>query len=247
MGDCCLKGFRWTAQPRGRETALANIPCYVTGSNAEVAILVIHDLFGWTFPNIRLLADHYAEEVDATVYVPDFFGGEVLPLDILQDKSRWGSLNLPAFLERNAKAVREPQIIECAVTLRAQYRRTGAIGYCFGGWGVFRLGAKGRNLVDCISTAHPSFLEKSEIESVNVPVQIMAPEFDPMFTDELKLFCNSVLPTLGVAYEYHYFPQLEHAFAVRGNPNDPAEMKGMRKAKDAAVVWFRQWLHDTNI
>ncbi|KAJ5376643.1 hypothetical protein N7509_013529 [Penicillium cosmopolitanum] len=63
----------------------------------------------------------------------------------------------------------------------------------------------------------------------------MAPEFDPMFTEELKLFCNSVIPALGVAYEYHYFPKLEHAFSVRGNPNDSAEMKGMRKAKDAAV------------
>jgi dienelactone hydrolase len=36
-----------------------------------VAIIVIHDLYGWTFPNIRLLADHYAAEVGATVYVPD--------------------------------------------------------------------------------------------------------------------------------------------------------------------------------
>src|SRR4051812_31156476 len=43
----------------------------------------------------------------------------------------------------------------------------------------------GRNggLDDCISTAHPSLLEKCEIEAVTVPVQILAPEFDPIFTD----------------------------------------------------------------
>lgn len=46
-------------------------PTYVTGSNSDVAILVIHDLFGWTFPNVRPLADSYAVEADATVYVPD--------------------------------------------------------------------------------------------------------------------------------------------------------------------------------
>ena len=33
--------------------------------------MIIHDIFGWTLPNSRLLADHYAKEVDATVYLPD--------------------------------------------------------------------------------------------------------------------------------------------------------------------------------
>jgi hypothetical protein len=35
--------------------------------------MIIHDLLGWTFTNTRILADHYAEEVDATVYVPDLY------------------------------------------------------------------------------------------------------------------------------------------------------------------------------
>ena len=33
--------------------------------------MLIHDIYGWTLPNSRLIADHYAEEVDATVYLPD--------------------------------------------------------------------------------------------------------------------------------------------------------------------------------
>lgn len=119
------------------------------------------------------------------------------------------------------------------------------MGFCFGGWGVFRLGAKDNQLVDCISTAHPSLLEKKEIENVGVPVQIMAPEFDQMFTEELKTFSNQVIPTLGVAYDYQYFPGLEHAFAIRGDPKNRAEMKGMERAKNAAVLWFRQWLHSS--
>ncbi|KAF9894110.1 hypothetical protein FE257_009083 [Aspergillus nanangensis] len=244
MSDCCLKGFKWQATPKGQEATLANAPCYVAGSNPDVAIMIIHDLYGWTFPNVRLLADHYAEEIGATVYVPDFFNGEALPLDILQDQTQWHKLDLPAFIERNSKENREPQIVSCAQALRAQYKRTGAIGFCFGGWGVFRLGARGKNLVDCISTAHPSFLEKGEIEQVGVPVQIMAPEIDPMFTAELKVFSNQVIPTLGVPYDYQYFPQVEHAFAVRGDPKNPAEMKAMIRAKNAAVLWFRQWLQE---
>ena len=55
----------------GKDTKLANNDAYVTGSNKDVAIVLIHDLFGWTFTNARLLADHFAKEVNATVYVPD--------------------------------------------------------------------------------------------------------------------------------------------------------------------------------
>lgn len=71
MSSCCLQGFKWDGETTGRETEVDGLSCYVAGSNKEVAIIVIHDLYGWTFPNIRLLADQYAAEVGATVYVPD--------------------------------------------------------------------------------------------------------------------------------------------------------------------------------
>lgn len=71
MSECCLKGFRWEAQPQGHETKLADNNCYVAQSTSDVAIILIHDLYGWKFRNTRLLADHYAEEINATVYVPD--------------------------------------------------------------------------------------------------------------------------------------------------------------------------------
>ncbi|KAJ9151288.1 hypothetical protein NKR23_g3221 [Pleurostoma richardsiae] len=123
---------------------------------------------------------HYADEFGATVYVPDFFGSEVISTDILMDRNQ----------------------------------------------------------------AHPTFLEKQEIGSVGVPVQILAPEIDPRFTEELKAFSNQVIPTLGFAYDYQYFPGLEHGFAIRGDPKNAEEKKGMERAENAAVLWFRQWLHE---
>ncbi|KAJ5678117.1 Esterase lipase [Penicillium maclennaniae] len=180
-------------------------------------------------------------------YVPDLssFGGEVLPAEILvKDPSEWGPIDLPGFLARNSKATREPEIMAFARSLREKYKRVGAIGFCYGGWAVFRLGAKENNgMVDCISTAHPSLLTKEGIQEVGVPVYIMAAEVDPMFTSELKEFSNRVIPSLEVDYDYQYFPGLVHAFAVRGNRADEAEMKGLERAKNAAVHWFKQWLH----
>lgn len=173
------------------------------------------------------------------------FGGEVLPADILRDFSRIGELDMKGFFARNSKQIREPEIVSCVRALRPQYRRVGVIGFCFGGWAVFRLGARSYSppLVDCISTAHPSVLEKSEIENVGVPVQIIAPERDMVFTPELKEFANRVIPTLGVPYDYQYFPGVEHAFATRGNPGDEAERQAMVRAKNCAVSWLHHWLH----
>lgn len=126
--------------------------------------------------------------------------------------------------------------------LRKTYKRIGAVGFCYGGWAVFRLGGAG--LLDCISTAHPSLLEKSEIDEIRVPVQIMAPEKDDMYTEELKAHSLDVIPKLGIPFDWQYFPGLEHAFAVRGNPDDVEEQKGMERAKDCVVSWLRQWLHE---
>ncbi|KAF7535363.1 hypothetical protein G7054_g5463 [Neopestalotiopsis clavispora] len=244
MSECCLKGIQWEATPVGNESELAGRRCYVTGTNSSAAVMIIHDLYGWTFNNTRLLADHYAKEIGATVYLPDFFGGEALPLDILNDESRWAELNLPAFLERNSKAVRFPEMEECARALRTTHRRLGAVGFCYGGWAVFRLGDKESPLVDCIATAHPTLLEEAEIRRVGVPVQILAPEIDPQFTLKLRTFSNQEIPRLGVPYTMEFFPGLEHGFATRGDPNNHEERAGMTRAKNAVVGWMRQWLHE---
>ncbi|KAL4864557.1 Alpha/Beta hydrolase protein [Aspergillus spectabilis] len=189
---CCLKTFQWDGTPTGHVGKLATNNAYITGTNPNVAILIVHDMLGWSFPNVRLLADHYATEANATVYVPDFFGGEVLPFE-------------PLIAGRFA---------ECARELRAKYGFTAAVGFCYGGWAVFRLAAASRldndrdrkPLVDCIAAAHPSMLTESDIDGVVVPTQILAPEIDPIFTPELKRYTFDSLSRRGV----------EHACMTRG-------------------------------
>lgn len=149
-----------------------------------------------------------------------------------------------AFIGRNSKEIRQPEILSAASALRSQYKKVGAIGFCYGGWAVFQLGAKGRNLVDCISTAHPSLLDKEEVKNVSVPVQLLAPEMDPMFTQELKDFCNATIPGLGVEYQYDYYPGVAHGFATKGNPQDKTQKEALERAKRSAVSWFVQHLHE---
>ena len=79
--------------------------------------------------------------------------------------------------------------------------------------------------------------------NISVPVQICAPETDHIYTPELKEYSLKVLPTLGIEFDYQYFPGLVHGFAVRGDQNDPKQKKGLERAKNAAVYWFMQHLH----
>jgi hypothetical protein len=105
-------------------------------------------------------------------------------------------------------------------------------------------GLQSNPVVDCISMAHPSLVNKQEIEAVGVPTQILAPETDTQLTPELKEFCNKTIPALGLEYDYQYFPGLVHGFATRGDMTNPLQKKGLERAKNAAVHWFLQHLHE---
>jgi dienelactone hydrolase len=169
ISDCCLKSFAWNGTPVGRADKLGSHDVYITGDNLTNAILFVHDALGWTFPNNRLLADHYAKETNATVYLPDFFAGEILPFEPIL-AGRFDLVDMAGFTSRNSRDIREPEIFACAKLLREKYKHIGAIGFCFGGWAVFRLGAQEHDppLVDCISTGHPTWLTKKDIDEVNV-------------------------------------------------------------------------------
>ncbi|EJD36890.1 dienelactone hydrolase family protein [Auricularia subglabra TFB-10046 SS5] len=246
IGPCCLKGFEWNGAPAGRIGKLGSNDVYISGDNASAAVIVIHDLLGWTFANTRLLADHYAREANVTVYVPDFFGGEVLPHDLIL-AGRWAELDVRGFLERNAREVREPEILSCARELRAQYAKVGAVGFCYGGWAVFRLGAKehaAAALVDCITAGHPSLLTAKDIDEVAVPTQVLASEIDPVYTAELKTHTFLKLQELGVPFDYQHFPGVEHGCFSRGDETTPGERSAMERGKNATVAWLLQYLRN---
>ncbi|KAI4183146.1 MAG: hypothetical protein L6R41_005559 [Letrouitia leprolyta] len=242
MSQCCLSGFAWNGTPSGKEDKLGNLNAYIATppAKSDVAILFIHDIFGWKFTNNRLLSDHFAKEINATVYLPDFFDGEVVEEDTVYNDNKRAAFDFKAWAERHSKEKRGPAITEAARALKQDlgFKKVAAVGYCYGGWASFYLGAKGRSLIDCISIAHPSFLTKEEIDAVDVPVQILAPETDPQFTPELKAHANKVIPDLGLEYDYQYFPGLVHGFAARADLNNKAEKEGFERAKNAVVTWF---------
>ncbi|AEO56622.1 hypothetical protein MYCTH_2301730 [Thermothelomyces thermophilus ATCC 42464] len=271
ISSCCLRASLWEGTPTGTETKLAGVPnpTYVARppTPSRAALLYVHDMLGWTFPNARLLADAYAREAGVTVYVPDFFGGEVVPAEPVL-AGRFDELDVAGFAARNAREVREPEVVAFARALRAsgEYDFVAAVGFCYGGWAVLRLGSaefattdpagagagagagedgqERRPLVDVVSAAHPSWLVESDVEGVTVPVQILATEHDPVYTPELKAFTFSTLQKKGLPFDYQHFPGIEHGALVRGSDKIKGEREAMVRAKNALVAWLRQWIQD---
>ena len=54
---------------------------------------------------------------------------------------------LPWFLARHPKESRFPEIESYVKSLKQEhgFKKIGAIGFCWGGWAVFQLGAKGKS------------------------------------------------------------------------------------------------------
>jgi dienelactone hydrolase len=137
-----------------------------------------------------------------------------------------------AFVERHSKTVRFPEILECATALKNKYEKVGAIGFCYGGWAVFQLAARGQNLLHCVSTAHPSFSDEQGIFSLGVPTQILAPEHDHHLTPELKNYYNRGIPENNLPYEYVYFPKVSHGFTTRYDKSDKDQKASLRERRD---------------
>jgi dienelactone hydrolase len=170
------------------------------------------------------------------------FDGEVVDPDALSDPEKAKNFDLMGFIGRHSKEIRYPEIKAAAQTLKSQYKKVLAIGFCYGGWACFKLAAD-PSLIDAVSMAHPSLLDKAEIEGAKVPVQILAPENDFAYTEELKKYTLETLPKLGISWEYIYFPGLQHGFAARGDPNDPKQKEGLERAKRSAVNFMNEYLH----
>ncbi|EAQ86229.1 hypothetical protein CHGG_07482 [Chaetomium globosum CBS 148.51] len=236
LSTCCLQASLWEGTPTGTETTLDGVPnpTYIayppSTTTTANAILYIHDLLGWTFPNARLAADALARATNATVYLPDFLGGEVIDFDAAL-AGRFHELDMPGLKARNAREVREPEVLAYARVLREVYKggRVGVVGYCYGGWAALRVGGEefagefgGRGLVDCVAVGHPSMLVPGDVEGLRVPVQFLAPELDEVFTAELKLLAFTALQKSGVPFDYQHFPGVTHGCLQRGN----ADAKG---------------------
>lgn len=76
---CCVDpGAKQTHEIKGTEEILGGVNTYKTG-DGKSAIIIFTDVFGYSFINVRKIADYFAENTKKTVLIPDYFNGD--PID----------------------------------------------------------------------------------------------------------------------------------------------------------------------
>ncbi|GAP86722.1 putative dienelactone hydrolase family protein [Rosellinia necatrix] len=272
----CFSGAVHEGTPTGTVTKLHGLDVYVAepaGESPPKAIVVlIPDIFGWTFVNIRLMADSFSKKGGYRVYVPDFMNGNAAPVSaidsmqkVLAPKSWTETLSMPYHalalvgsvipsiaLNRPGKTF--PIVKAFMESLRrneAAHLPVGVTGYCWGGKHVVSL-AEGfkiddKPLIDVGFTAHPSFLNLfDEIEKMTVPVSFAIGDKDNQVSlkqaEQLEKIVTSKPD--GQKGECRVYPGYAHGFACRADVQND-DPKGAVEAEDQALAWFEKHLEST--
>ncbi|KAG8526857.1 uncharacterized protein KY384_008286 [Bacidia gigantensis] len=219
----CCSGFEHSGEPKGRVESLHGLPTYVAepSNNAEIkaVIVMIPDAFGWEFVNLRLQSDIFADRLGVQCLLPDFMNGQ-FEIAVMYGWSEVQSL-------------------------------TDAIRLAHG----TEITNSGKPLIDVAYVAHPSALELPvDIEKISMPTLISQGTEDFVLDKKGIKVIQEVFEkkktearegSEGQRYDIKVIEGAMHGFAVRGDPDDKAELEYAQIGEDQAVEWFKQWLVKT--
>ncbi|KAG8626837.1 hypothetical protein KVT40_005782 [Elsinoe batatas] len=187
--QCCATGSLHAGTPTGKVGKLHGLDAYMTsppdGTAPKGVVVIIPDIFGWTLPNSRILADEYAKKGPFNVYLPNFMNGPAFQPDMLISIETVSAPGFTAlfsrayhflrllyhgvpFLIRNRASAVMPVITTFFTQLRDATPTDlpiGAAGFCWGGMPVVKLchdevkAKNGLSLIEAGFIAHPSFMK----------------------------------------------------------------------------------------
>lgn len=238
-GQCCAVGVKHEGTAVGEIKKIGDVRAYFSypeNKSTQNAILILTDIIGMDFINVQLIADQYAAN-GYFVVIPDLFNGAPAPLnDPTFDIMKWIQESMP-------KVPTVDPIIEATIKeLRGSYgvKRLGGVGYCFGGKYVCRFLKAGK--LDAGFTAHPSFVDKEEVEGIQGPLSIAAAETDQIFPAPKRHETEEILLKLKVPYQMNLFSDVEHGFAVRCDLSQRRQKWAKEQAFFQAVAWFDEYI-----
>ncbi|KAJ5203926.1 uncharacterized protein N7498_004805, partial [Penicillium cinerascens] len=244
--SCCYQGFKHDGKPRGTITTVEEFEVYTSyppSKSTEHGILILTDIIGHRLINAQLVADQFAMH-GYFVMMPDLFHGDPVPLNKPGEfnMQRWrtggyhpeGKTHLPMDVD--------PVVESCIREMQTKFKckKLGAVGYCFGGKYVVRHLFPGK--FDAGYTAHPSHVEADELKKIGGPLAISAAETDAIFPPEKCQETEAILKALKFPWQINLYSGVKHGFAVRGNPEIPAERYAMHSAFVQALEWFKEHL-----
>jgi len=266
MSSCCLSGAVHSGTPKGKVETIGNLPTYVAepdnGDKSKTVVFLV-DIFGWEFPNVRLLADSYASK-GFYALIPDVHQGDSLPIEFLQsvepplkvqeqqglvDKTKNTATvgtTLPPWLLRHREAVTKPLIddyIEAVRQIRG-VKKVGAIGFCWGGRYAILAAHGGKGSVDAAYACHPSLVAvPGDFEPVTKPLSLAVGTKDSLLDNATIGKIQDTLATkTEVPHEIRIYEDQVHGFALRSDWSSEKDKKAMDEAQQQGIEWFGKYL-----
>ncbi|KIY64968.1 dienelactone hydrolase endo-1-3,1,4-beta-D-glucanase [Cylindrobasidium torrendii FP15055 ss-10] len=260
----CFKGIALTETPKGTVDAELDGAYVASGNGASNrAVIVFTDIFGLFLPNTKIFADNYAEQLGCDVYVPDLFAGKppVQPKDMeLPERAgeKLGFLGwvkfiihllpyIPAMYSQRPTVtdIRVKQFLDKLQAKKA-YEKLGAVGFCYGGSTVVRLGAT-TDIFSTLVICHPGKHAKEEFAAIKVPCSWGCAEDDMGFNDKIRMeaeaeFAGRRGKTNEVPYEFKVYPGTTHGFAARPNLSIPEVKDAFEGVQQQIVDWLKKTL-----
>lgn len=274
--SCCVAGFLDEGTPKGQEVFFgeAQTPTYVVKpeSGFDKAIVIATDVFGQTLPNIRLMADGFAEK-GFLCLIPDMFSLDPVPMDIMDVeklieppsslmeragmnfKLAWNLVTvlLPWLLRHPQKKSMVPftAVLKDVQAKFPSVKKIGVLGFCYGGKTVASLGFDNleipeSKLVSSIATAHPSLLDfPKDVEALTKPVLFNIPSKDNYIgpKEQKKLLdISGKKKAQGQRFDVYVYEDTDHGFAIRGGSKKPHIKKAREVAFHRCVEFFNETL-----
>lgn len=224
-------------------------------------------VFGWKFPNVRLLADHYAEAGFYT-YIPDVHQGDSLPISFLQnvepplkDQEQAGIVDkvkntaivgstLMPWLAKHREGVSKPIIDGFVNTVRMVpgTDKVGCIGFCWGGrYSILQAHGKtgeGVGGVDAAAAFHPSLVAiPGDFDPVTKPLTLgMGTKDSLLSTAQIGQIQDLMAKKTDVPHEIRIYEDQVHGFALRSDWSSDKDKKAMDEAEKQGIEWFKEYL-----
>lgn len=263
MSKCCLSGKVNEGTPTGREEVIGGLNTYVAspkdGSKGKAVVFLV-DIFGWNFPNTRLLADSYAR-AGYTAYIPDVHGGDSLPISFLQDvepplavresqsivdkaaaTAKVGT-TLGPWLISHREAVSKPIIDDFLTTIRqrSDTEKLGVIGFCWGG--RYAILAAHAHTIDAAVACHPSLVAiPADFDPVAKPLSLALGDKDSLLGEKEIGQIQEIMQKQECVSEVRVYEDQIHGFALRGDWSSEKDKKAMDDAEKQGLDWFAKYL-----
>ncbi|KAK9377519.1 dienelactone hydrolase [Lipomyces chichibuensis] len=262
----CISGTIHKGQPLGTDTKLFGRSVYISPvpERPKGTIVYITDIFGWTLPNARLLADAYAKEGGFKVIVPDFFPFQPIPLSSIDAFAPVNETAVPSFLTGlSQKLSAYPPIIWFLYRARASVTTKliakfledlkssepdlsiFTVGFCWGGRYSLIMGTDKvkKGTVNAVAAMHPSLMSiPSDIEGTIVPVSVGAGTNDTLTPASFMKKLEELYLKQAVELEIKSYEDMIHGFAVRGDIEKEDVAKAMQDAQKQVLDWFTKHL-----